>query len=275
MTISRFFSVAVFFSLISSTAHALPIINILQDQVSVNAQVVLEDAFGNFTSFEDSYTSSLLSGSHSVNALSDRYYRAYAGDTGYEALAIDANALLTVGVGTHSTSFYFETESDVYGVDEESSPPADKIITSVNSIEATISVYWDFYVTGGDALFDGLVHDEVTGGSLPLPGHTSSVDTISLYDLTTSSMILELIGGYASESAVLLDGHRYILTTMTGDYGPSDEDVCSQFSFHDSQLVYTSVPEPSAFLLLCLGLLPLGVVNLFRKNPNGRVVVME
>ncbi len=237
---------------VAAQTQATPIIQVLSESLDVSYYVETESRSGT-TIHSDSATGSLLGSGASVS-----YTEFYYSPSENENYVIDANGS---GSSSGTNGFNLDAEADDYPF--SGSGPFNPL-TSVTSVRGEASTSWVFNVLNEDADFRTRLLNEVYPGGTPPPAHTDSVAEVRLFDVTSSSMVLDVAGGWGVEHTLtLLAGHQYQLYAIAGDYGPSDEDVSLWFYFDDRATI-TSVPEPSTLYLLLLSMSALLIAK--RRN---------
>lgn len=228
----------------ASVAHAVPIITVNNQEITVRYKVELIET-GGTTILSDSQAGSLFGPTASVS-YDERFNFT---DFGGEEHAVTANATFEE---IAANSFSLDVEGDVYSIGFGGPFPE---IQNANA-EGRADLLVNFDVMGGDVDFSAGVFDEVFGPFmvLPPPTYDGSIATVSLFDETAGANVVDLIGGWGFTSTVtLLDGHNYTLAATAADFGPADEDTIVNFRFlGDVEIV--PAPEPGTLALLSLGL---------------------
>jgi hypothetical protein len=256
---------ACLFSLNASVVQAVPIIHVTNEYLSMRTEVTLEQPPDVYNTYSDSFSGSLFSGDHTVDAYMDTHYIPSHSSPGlYYEVGIVMNADFTSNIREKSAEFSTRINNDVYGGSGAGGADPDEIVTSVD-YGTVITIDMDFYVTGGDAEIGLSIYNEGTYGPV----------AISLTDVTTSTQVVDLTREWVGrDNAVvpLLDGHRYVLNMMASEliYDPSwyidDDDIYTEVRFDNARLVRAS--EPAIPILLYVALAALGIVR-WRRHGNG------
>jgi hypothetical protein len=245
--------------ILSASAQAGPLINVISDHLQLTSYAKLIDGDGTQHIWEESYTGKVMAGDRMVTAYNDLIYSEM--DSDCCGLIYDEVAVTALSRSTwESHSFGLFARSDYYPMNmgNDLATPPETYFTSVE-LGALASVEWRFEVSGGDVELSYWVGDDHRPEMTDYPpGWTKSLSSITVFDETGGVEILNAAGN-SSNWINLLDGHTYSLYAIArDDHSPS--------SLMNEENVYTGIvlgaevvylPEPPVDALIALGLLSL------------------
>ena len=169
--------------ILSSTAQAAPLINVISDHLQLSSYAQLVDSHGTPQRWESSYSGRALSGDREVTGFADEIYIEEHTDccgTIYNESGVTALSRSKL----ESDSLELLARSARYSGGGASDPdaPPETYYTSVE-LGAWATVDWRFKVSGGDVELDYQVSDEHLGGKVNYPvGWTESLSSITIFD---------------------------------------------------------------------------------------------